>query len=682
MTSSRQFVHLKYADLDVGPNGTPRSKQFQDTYFDAKDGLAESRHVFLEGCGLPETWRERRHFTIGETGFGTGLNFLAAWHAWQEDPNRPDYLHYVSVEGFPLTQKDLANSHLENTQKHWPELSSLSLDLTNSYPTPQPGYSRLFFDGGKVVLTLLFGEALDMLSGLEADVDAWFLDGFAPDRNPEMWRPEVLNEIARLSHKGTQLATFTVAGPVRRGLCDVGFSLSKRKGFGKKREVLHGVFEGPLIESRQEPWFKRPIFKKPVFKSPALHTKPSAEIAVIGSGLAGSAAAYAFQRNGFNVTVIEQQARIASGASSTPAAIFMPRLTAAPSVDGAFYATAWPRLIRLITTLQDRGFDLQNKACGALQLAANTGDEDRHHAIAGSGVLPDSYVRTVDAHEASELSGIHLGKSGLFFPHGGTVSSQLLCNALLHDSTVIMNARADDVRRDGEGWQVLNERGDTILKAGLVVLACGLETQRFTQAKRLQLIARRGQVTRVRQTTDSANLSCVVTGQGYVTPAVDGHHIIGATFDHLSESDRAENNLKPNASADRQNMQNAKALLSGLPGSFESVAVDSAENWVGIRCTTADHLPLVGPLPDLETYEQDFAALRHGHRWTAYPDAQYHDGLYVLTGLGARGTVAAPLAAELLVSQATGQPLPVTRDIANALHPARFTIRELKRAKP
>ncbi len=664
MTSSRQFVHLKSADLDVGPNGTPWSKQFQDTYFDANDGLAESRYVFLEGCGLPGTWRERRRFTIGETGFGTGLNFLAAWYAWQKDPNRPEQLHYVSVEGFPLMREDLGYNH-----KHWPELSSLSLDLANTYPTPQPGYSRLFFDGGKVVLTLLFGEALEMLSGLEADVDAWFLDGFAPDRNPEIWRPEVLNEIARLSHKGTQLATFTVAGPVRRGLSEIGFSLSKRKGFGKKREVLRGVFEGPLLDSRQEPWFK----------SPALHTKPSAEIAVIGSGLAGAAAAYAFQRNGFNVTVIEQQARIASGASSTPAAIFMPRLTAAPSVDGAFYATAWPKLIRLITTLQDRGFDLHHKACGVLQLAANAGDEDRHHAIAGSGVLPDSYVRTLGAREASELSGIQLGKSGLFFPHGGTVSSQLLCHALLHGSTVITNARANDVRRDGEGWQVLTERGETILKAGLVVLACGLETQRFAQAHKLRLIARRGQVTRVKQTADSANLSCVVTGQGYVTPAVDGHHIIGATFDHLSESDRAENNLKPNASADRQNMEDAKALLSG---SFESVSVDCADNWVGIRCTTADHLPLVGPLPNLETYEQDFAAVRHGHQWTSYPDAQYHDGLYVLTGLGARGTVAAPLAAELLVSLVTNQPLPVTRDIANALHPARFTIRDLKRAKP
>ncbi|MEQ9445479.1 MAG: bifunctional tRNA (5-methylaminomethyl-2-thiouridine)(34)-methyltransferase MnmD/FAD-dependent 5-carboxymethylaminomethyl-2-thiouridine(34) oxidoreductase MnmC [Rhodospirillaceae bacterium] len=661
MISSRKFIHLKNADLDVGPNGAPRSKQFQDTYFDADDGLAESRYVFLDGCGLRDTWRERHRFTLAETGFGTGLNFLAAWHAWQQDPQRPDILHYISVERFPLLREDLVSSH-----KHWPELCSLSSDLTNSYPTPQPGYHRLFFEDGKIALTLLFGDVLEMLGGLEADVDAWFLDGFAPDRNPDMWQPEVLSQIARLSHLGTRLATFTVAGPVRRGLSDVGFSVSKRKGFGKKREMLQAEFSGPLLESRQEPWFK----------TPAVHTRPSTDIAVIGSGLAGASAAHAFQRNGCNVTVIEQQARIASGASATPAAIFMPRLTAAASVDGAFYATAWPKLIRLIATLEDNGFDLQHMACGVLQLAENANDKQRHLAIANSGVLPNSYVRTVDANEASGLSGVSLKRGGLFFPHGGTISSQRLCEALLHQTTLISDTRAAGLRRDGDGWQILGNRGNAILKAELVVLACGLETQRFTQAGRLQLIARRGQVTRVRPTTDSAALSCVITGQGYVTPTIDGQHIIGATFDHFDDTLGISDSLKPETAADRQNLQEAQALMAG---NVDWSAV--LESWVGIRCTTADHLPLAGALPDLEAYAYDFAAVRHGHRWTAYPAAQYHKGLYVLTGLGARGTVAAPLAAEVLMSLATGGPSPVSRDIVHALHPARFTIRDLKRAK-
>lgn len=670
MTSSRPFVRLTPAALEIGPNDTPRSQRFQDTYFDANDGLAETRHVFVDGCGLPETWQNSTRFTIGETGFGTGLNFLTAWHLWQKDPHRPRQLHYVSVEGFPLTPKDFKACHA-----CWPEeLQPLAQQLEAVYPSPQPGYHRVFLDDGKVLLTLLFGDVLDMLGDLDATIDAWFLDGFAPDRNPEMWRPEVFSEVARLSHPETRLATFTVAGPVRRGLAAAGFALNKRPGFGKKREVLSGTFEGPIQKTRQEPWFKRPK------GAAAIHRTPKTDVVIIGNGLAGSASAHAFQKRGCNVTLIDQHGRVASGASSTPAAIFMPRLTAAPSVDGSFYGLAWSHLLRLFTALENQGFDLHRHTCGVLQIAANADEAKRQNAIADSGLLPPSFMKTLDAAEASALARVELDNGGLFFPHGGTVSSQRLCDALVHGLPLINDTRAAQIKQDGDAWCVLDGDRQTVVQADLVVLAGGIETQGFSQTQKLPLVGRLGQVTHAAATEDTARLSCVLTGQGYVTPALSGRHSLGATFDHLDAFDSRNGSLQgtltPNSDADARNLKEAGALL---PGWFDSASVTSSESWVGVRCTTPDHLPVVGPVPNFDAYENDFADIRHGHRWTTYPDPPYHEGLYVLTGLGARGTVSAPLAAEVLVSVAMGEPLPVPRDMAHALHPARFTIRDLKR---
>ena len=244
---------LGNAQFETGPCGAPRSRLFNDTYFDNEDGWAESRHAFLRWCDVENLWRGRDRFSIGETGFGTGLNFLAAWHAWKADAHRPQRLNYISVEGFPLTSQELTGCF-----SAWPDLAPLAAELIRHYPIPQSGYHRLFLAEGQVALTLLMGPVLGMLESFEAEIDAWFLDGFAPDRNPDMWQPNVLKELARLSHDKTRLATFTVASQVRRDLQAAGFRVEKRAGHGKKLEVLAGHFSGPKHKSRVEPWFTPP----------------------------------------------------------------------------------------------------------------------------------------------------------------------------------------------------------------------------------------------------------------------------------------------------------------------------------------------------------------------------------------------------------------------------------------
>jgi tRNA 5-methylaminomethyl-2-thiouridine biosynthesis bifunctional protein len=663
MAEQSDNMTIGEAELEFMVNGTPRSKRFNDTYFDTEGGLAESRRVFLDGSGLPYAWAGHNTFTIGETGFGTGLNFLATWHAWRTSESKPHHLNYMAVEGFPLSRDELEVCHT-----HYPELFPYTEELLSTYPTPHPGYHRLHLAGGQITLTLLFGPVLPVLRNLTAKIDAWFLDGFAPDRNPDMWHPSVLAEIGRLSSKGAPIASFIVASKVCRDLESAGFKVEKRKGWGATKENLTGHFISPKTVSKTEPWFMAP--KSVVSKNKA--------VAVIGSGLAGASVAQAFRRRGCSVTVIERHADISSEASATPSAVLMPRLTAGESTDGTFYAHAWHTLLALLGDLSRSGTDIGLRQYGVLHLATTEEETARQNAVIKSGVLPNSLVRQVTPAEATDLAGTDLKVGALHFPGGGTISPRQFCAALLDGSTLRTNQAAAGLERDKDQWRVVDDNGTTILHADCVVLAGGLDSNIYDQSNWLPLTPKRGQLSRIPSNSANDTLTCVLAGEGHITPSLNGQHVIGATFDHVRPEDLNERKPSPEPEADSRNLKLIKTLVPGL---IEASVECIGESWAGLRCTTRDHLPLAGPLPNQASYLEDFAAIKHGHRWAQYPRATYHEGLYVLTGLGAHGVVAAPLAADLIVSQAFGDPLPVPRAIAQALHPGRFIVRELKRAK-
>ena len=169
------------APLAFATDGTPYSETYQDVYNSAQGGLAQAHHVFLRGNGLPERWRGRRTFAVLETGFGTGLSFLATLRAWREDPGRCDRLHFVSIEKHPFQADDLAV-----LLKEFPDFRS---ELLSRWPMLVPGMHRLEFERGNVVLTLFFGDIADGLQQLQMAADAIYLDGFAPTKNPQMWAP-------------------------------------------------------------------------------------------------------------------------------------------------------------------------------------------------------------------------------------------------------------------------------------------------------------------------------------------------------------------------------------------------------------------------------------------------------------------------------------------------------------
>ena len=272
------MVTLPCARIERTADGTPFSREFEDIYHSERGGLAQARHVFLSGNGLPERWRGRSSFTIMETGFGLGLNFLAAWDAWRADPSRPSRLHFISVESRPVAAGDLAAALAP-----FAELQALARALLGRWPPPLAGFHRVHFDGGNVILTLLLGEARELLPQLVARADALFLDGFSPAKNPAIWSPEIVRELARLAAPGATLATWTVAGGVRAALIDAGFSIEKREGFATKREMLVGHRLGGV----------------------AAPTVRERHAVIVGAGLAGTVAAERLAARGWEVDLVD-----------------------------------------------------------------------------------------------------------------------------------------------------------------------------------------------------------------------------------------------------------------------------------------------------------------------------------------------------------------------------------------
>ncbi|HXV01524.1 MAG TPA: tRNA (5-methylaminomethyl-2-thiouridine)(34)-methyltransferase MnmD [Caulobacteraceae bacterium] len=225
----------------IWPDGEPpRSRRYGDLYFSRHDGLAEAREVFLAGCGLPAAWRGRDTFTVAELGFGTGLNIAALLELWAREGPPNGHLSIFSVEAEPLTAKDAARA-----LGAWSELSPTAMALVENWPPRERGVHRLEFPDWRARLDLAVMEAGEALYAWRGAADAWFLDGFAPALNPHIWRPEVLALIAARSAPRARVATYTVAGQVRRGLADAGFRVERKPGFGKKRQRLEAVYLGP-----------------------------------------------------------------------------------------------------------------------------------------------------------------------------------------------------------------------------------------------------------------------------------------------------------------------------------------------------------------------------------------------------------------------------------------------------
>jgi tRNA 5-methylaminomethyl-2-thiouridine biosynthesis bifunctional protein len=358
------------SDVIWTAEGAPRSSRFDDVYF-AEDGLAESRAVFLTGCGLPEAWRGRRRFTVAELGFGTGLNILALLDLWRQSRPPGGALHLFSVEAFPLRPEEAARA-----LACFPQLADLAAPLLHRWPTLRRGWLRVDWPDLGAVLDLAVGEAAEGLRGWTGSADAWFLDGFAPSRNPEMWRPEVLDLVAARSAPGARLATFTVAGEVRRGLEARGFAVSREPGHGRKRQRLEARRHGE-----------------------APPQAPAPSIAIVGAGIAGAGLARAFRALGAEPLVFDPTP--AGGASGGPAALAAPRLDVGDTPAARLFAQAHGRAASLYRDEVPQAV----LSRGALHLSGDPRDEDRFARLAALPIYPEGAFEPLPAGAATARLG-------------------------------------------------------------------------------------------------------------------------------------------------------------------------------------------------------------------------------------------------------------------------------------
>ena len=629
---------IDVANIDWGAGEAgPRSIFFSDIYFSG-DGPEEARHVFLDGNALPTRFKGAGRIHIGELGFGTGLNLLVAWDAWRAAAKREGAaLHFFSVEAFPLAGDDMARAHA-----HWPHLSDLAAMLQDRLPPVAPGFHHIALDDD-VALTLYYGDAFEGLSRTTARMDAWFLDGFAPAKNPDMWRPDLMREISRLSAPGATLATFSVAGAVRRALTEAGFAIEKRPGYGRKREMLTATLEETTAAK---------VDVAPWFASPSAETKPNASVAIIGGGIAGASLAFTLRRAGLSPTIYEQTAP-AAGASGNPAGIVMPRLDADDTPAGRFHASAYLHTIRLLRLLNADAANGFFTPCGVNQLTTDPSQKRRFEKVIAANRLPNDWIVGLE--------------NGVGYPQGGAVDPAAFVRALI-GATSVVREQVDELRwHDGAGWTLATATGGAF-RHDAVVIANAADAVRFSQMRSIPLQRSAGQVEFF---PDAPSPHGVITGGPYLAPALGGGLVIGATYKNVESGERPATNL----SATESTIDAIRKLAPQIAQSLEPAASIPRAS---IRCTTPDRMPVVGRVPDWGFFSGAYDGLRHGKRMT-YPAAQYFPDLYVVTGLGSRGLVTAPLAAAMIASDMTGAPAPCDHDVAAATHPARFFIRNLKR---
>jgi tRNA 5-methylaminomethyl-2-thiouridine biosynthesis bifunctional protein len=525
-------------------DGQPRSRRYDDVYFSAEDGLAEARAVFLRGCGLPEAWAGRSRFVVGELGFGTGLNVLALIDLWSRSRPPGATLHIFSVEAHPIAAEDARRA-----LGRWPELAGLAARLAARWPGRAQGVHRVEFPDLGVILDVVVADVAEALGAWRGCADAWFLDGFAPARNPAMWRDEVLALVAARSAPGATAATFTVAGAVRRGLAAAGFAVEKQPGFGRKRERLAARLPG-----------KAPI------------PETGGRVAIVGAGIGGVAAARAVRALGGDAVIFDAEGR-GSGASGNPAALVTPRLDAGLAQPAQLFAQTFRRAAAL--------YEDQPQAIvarGALQFALQPQDSRRFAKIAASDLFEPGTLATLSPAQTAA----HLGEDG--------PDTLELRGALVIEPHALLSAWAPEVREarvagieaGPKGWRLLDPAGAVLAIADAVIVAAGLASAELVAG--LPLSAVRGQAS----WTAPADAPPAAAFGGYAIPTREGV-LFGATNDR---GDVARD-IRPD-----DHRRNLDALAEGLPQLAERLGDKALEGRASIRVTTPDYLPVAGPAPE------------------------------------------------------------------------------------
>lgn len=655
---------IQTADLDwqcVEGIDVPISKQFGDVYFSKDNGLLESRHVFLGGNDLSQRLSQLEdyaYFSVAETGFGTGLNILALWQLWQQQrPDNHSHLHAISVEKFPLCRSDLIRALAA-----WPELKHLSDQLIAVYPLPLAGCHRLNFPNERFSIDLWLGDAQDIFPEMIKThaIDAWFLDGFAPSCNPDLWEAQVLDHIVRLSDVGTSFASFSVAGVLKRGLKKHGIQISRPRGFGHKREMLKAIWANtPCVDSQPELQPEQGSTTQeqtacPPLQSPEsitttesiprsdLQAKPrQRRIAVIGAGIAGLSSAYALAQRGHLIDIYDQSGVIA-GASGNPVALINPMLNPASQSATHLMTLAWPYALQHYARFQ--AFD----AVQVNQLILK--DPEQAQKLVAD--FPEQQLSLMPAASSSlktDFDSVRLNRAATIRPQQLADEILALPNIQFQQATLLSIEALDAA--EGKQYQLHFQEASTSASQHTaydhVVVCCGCATQNLIEGLP-PLKPNRGQVSWMNNADGPLAPQQAFSYGGYCVQMDPSQLLLGASFyPHRDDT----------AVLQQDHVHNFELIHNAFPDF--AAQLPEISTWQGrasIRSQSADYFPFLGRM--------DLA-----------------EEIYSFTALGSKGFLFAPLLSEVLAAQILGENCPMSATVYHMVNPRRF-IKKQRVRKP
>ena len=640
---------LRPARIDFSPTGAPVAPEFDAVYPAGASALARARQVFLGGNQLPGRWAGRRRFVVLETGFGLGHNFLATWAAWQQDARRCDRLWYVAVEKHPPQRADLVRAHAGSA------LPALAAALAAAWPPLTPDLHLLDFDAGRVRLLLALGDVAQVLPELVAGVDAFYLDGFAPDRNPAMWDGYRLRCLPRLAAAGATLASANTSNALRQGLGAAGF------------EVAPGdAAESGLTVGRFAPRFSTAA-------PPGRQAMAAVQrVAVVGAGLAGAAVARALVASGLAVQIFDRQAGPAGETSGNAGGLFHGIVH---GHDGSH--ARWLRAAALHTEQVLRPLVASGQVAGGvagLLRGERTLTPEAMQALLDHLALPADYVQVRPA----ALAG---GGPAWAYPGGGWVSPAGLCAHWLAAPGITSHygSAVDRLRPASAGWQLLDAAGRLMGQADAVVLCNAGDATRLLSpgagAAPWPLRRVRGQTTQLAAgMAGLPDLPWPLADTGYALRLGDGGLLCGAS----AQPDDDDGRLRAEDQA--HNLAQLQRLTGWAGGAAAPLA-----GRVGWRLQSDDRLPLLGPVPMLGPDPGTAAEASTRHRPRRLDQPRFvprQPGLYVFIALGSRGITQAALGGELLAAWLAGDPLAAPASLLDALDPARLVARAVRKPPP
>ncbi len=644
---------MQYTNL-TWRNGQPYSTMFDDIYFSSNEseGVAGERefdHVFFKNNNLPARWKNSEKFVIAELGFGSGLNCILTIREWLkhlEKSKQTKCLHYIAIEKYPLSGETIIE-----LVSQYPQLNKYCNELIANYPSPVEGmFSRHLFDN-RVVIHYKFMDVYDALEAENYNVDAWYLDGFSPAKNPDMWSQQLFEKLVKNSHTGTTCSTYTSAGFVKRNMQAAGFLVNKVSGCGKKREMLVAELidsEPVSLKYKDKPWFKPPLKQQ--------YTENKATI--IGAGIAGLSLAYALVKRGWVVSIIDKHGDIAKEASSNPAPIVYPRLSINNDVDTEFYTAAFFYTLHVFKTLQKQSKHRFWFGDGLQQLT----DEKRITKIIKKFQFNSDYISVSDEMNAEQKT--------VDYPSAGVVLPAILCDVMKNacgKKLNIINAEVSNIKYEKNKWLCLSD-SQLIDTAEILIIANGTGVNELGLLPKFPVEAIRGQVVELNAKPISQQIKKTLNAAVHITPVINNKHYLGASY---------VRNCAELEVCQKDSMDLIESLNKIYPDMFKEDDYNGA--WVGFRTMSKDRVPIVGAIPDEGFFNDEYADICHGKVNKKYQSAHYLKGLYISAAHGSRGFTSSLLCAEIIAGQIEGEPAAVSKRVLDYLNPSRFIVNNLKR---